>query len=499
MLDRIVGLRRVGAGLEQARLRSERRPRPERGAPPHRRPRARESRRSSPRSTGTAAPRWPRPTNGVEQPFLGAPGLARRREARREERGDEAATVRDRSRDGALRGREGHQERAQAQPPRPLHDEQAAAGRRQPPGLRRQARDADRAGALRGRRPRQGRRRRSASSRTCAPTRRACRRTRSRPRASYVVASLRQGVGPRAAQHLQVEEELAGRARGHPPDVAGADARERAPAPEGRAVQALQADLGALRRLPDDARRLRPDEHRHRGEAPPGEHAPTACGRAAASSSSAAGSRPTERARSAKARRRSPARAREADARRRAAQAKTANGARHDARRTCWPRTPRRRCPSSTRGRRCASSRRRASSPSRSSRSPRRATARPRSCASSKSAASAGPAPTPRSSARCRRATTSRRSTATRFRPTTARQVRRRRPGQERARFHGSGLHVEDGGGARRGRGRQGGARRLAEALLQALPRAARLEQEGQALESRARADRARSASSTAV
>ena len=78
----------------------------------------------------------------------------------------------------------------------------------------------------------------------------------------------------------------------------------------------------------------------------------------------------------------------------------------------------------------------------------------------------------------------------TRFRPTHARQVRRRRARAERARLHGPGVHVEDGRGARRGRGRQGGARRLAEALLQALPRAARHEQEGQALEPRARADR---------
>ena len=36
-------------------------------------------------------------------------------------------------------------------------------------------------------------------------------------------------------------------------------------APEGRPVQALQADLGALPRQPDDARGLRPDERRHRG------------------------------------------------------------------------------------------------------------------------------------------------------------------------------------------------------------------------------------------
>ena len=52
----------------------------------------------------------------------------------------------------------------------------------------------------------------------------------------------------------------------------------------------------------------------------------------------------------------------------------------------------------------------RRASPSRSSPSRPPATTRARSCASSRSAASGGPAPTPRSSARCRRATTSRRS-----------------------------------------------------------------------------------------
>ncbi len=49
---------------------------------------------------------------------------------------------------------------------------------------------------------------------------------------------------------------------------------------------------------------------------------------------------------------------------------------------------------------------------------------------------------------------------------------------EQRARLHGPRLHLQDGGGARRGRSRQGEARRLAEALLQALPRAARQEQE---------------------
>ncbi len=61
---------------------------------------------------------------------------------------------------------------------------------------------------------------------------------------------------------------------------------------------------------------------------------------------------------------------------------------------------------------------------------------------------------------------------------------------RSRARFHGSRVHVQDGGGARRGRSRQGGADGAAQALLQALPYAARPEQEGEALEPGAGADR---------
>ena len=60
----------------------------------------------------------------------------------------------------------------------------------------------------------------------------------------YIAEKLRQDVRPRAAQRLQVEEERAGRPRGHPSDVARAAARERAAAPQGRPVQALQARSG---------------------------------------------------------------------------------------------------------------------------------------------------------------------------------------------------------------------------------------------------------------
>ena len=81
--------------------------------------------------------------------------------------------------------------------------------------------------------------------------------------------------------------------------------------------------------------------------------------------------------------------------------------------------------------------------------------------------------------------------------PDDPRQVRGRWARELRARLHGPDVHLEDGGGARRGRSRQGAAGRLAEALLQALPRPARHQQEGQALEPGARAHRASAASST--
>ena len=161
-------------------------------------------------------------------------------------------------------------------------------------------------------------------------------------------------------------------------------------------------------------------------------------------------------------------------------------------RRAARSRTRRRLAARARRGRGAHARRRRpACSPSRSSRSRRRATTKARSCASSRSAASAGPARTPRSSARCRRATTSRSSRAGRCRPTDARQVRGRRPGLDRARLHGSELHRQDGGGARRGRGRQARARRRCSTRFYKRFRE-QLDkcEEAEALEARARADR---------
>ena len=437
-------------------------------------------------------------TGRRRSPFVGAPG---RRVTARSSRSRTATKPPRSARDleqRALRRRQGHQERAQAQRARAVHHEQAAAGRGQPPRLRRQAHDADRAGPLRGRRPRQGRggpvglitymrtdstrlspdavergarvHRRRSTARSSSPrsrtssSRRRTRRTRTRPSARR-----RSSCTPESVRKHLKDEQF-------------------------KLYKLIWERFVACQMI---AGRLRPDERRHRGQAADGARRRTACAPAAASSSSPAGSRPTARA---SPRRPRAARRRGATETRATREADGRGDAEGDGATVAAPRTPRRTLPELTEGAGAAprDAARRAS-PSRSSRSRRRATPRPRSCASSKSAASAGRARTPRSSARCRRATTSRRSTAARFRPTTPRQVRGRRARRERARFHGPGLHVEDGGGARRGRGRQGGARRPAEALLQALPHAARRQQEGQALEPRARAHRREVRAATAA
>ena len=108
---------------------------------------------------------------------------------------------------------------AEAQPARAVHDHQAPAGRDELPALRHQAHDADRAGALRGHRS-QGdggpvgliTYMRTDSTRV-APT-------RSTRCAAEIAKVYGKEFVPGAAQRLQVEEERAGRARGHPPDAA---------------------------------------------------------------------------------------------------------------------------------------------------------------------------------------------------------------------------------------------------------------------------------------
>jgi hypothetical protein len=257
------GVRRVGPGVEQARLR----PRPGacRAWPCGSSSTASaRSKRSSPRSTGTAGralttdqrrASLPRPPGlgkaarsspsrtATTRPSSGPTSATRSTASRRSPRASASATRR-------LRTRRASSSRT----PSTASASAPSARCRSPRASTRASTSARTAAAAR-----------SASSRTCAPTRRASRRTRWRRRAS-TSPEARQGVRPRAAQRLQVEEERAGRARGHPPDVARAHARERARAPEGRPVQALQDDLGALPREPDDARGLRPDERRHRGD-----------------------------------------------------------------------------------------------------------------------------------------------------------------------------------------------------------------------------------------
>ncbi len=144
-----------------------------------------------PRSTGTAAPRSStdpaRPTSGRRrsQQLLRDASTARMARSspvdeRRHRRRREGATSR-RARYKVAKVTKSERKR---NAPAPYTHEQAAAGRGEPPRLRRQADDAGRPGALRGDRPRQGRSAPSASSRTCVPTRRAARPRRWTRRAS---------------------------------------------------------------------------------------------------------------------------------------------------------------------------------------------------------------------------------------------------------------------------------------------------------------------------
>ena len=210
-------------------------------------------------------------------------------------------------------------------------------------------------------------------------------------------------------------------------------AGEGAQAPERRAVQALQADLGSLRRVADDAGGLRPDRRRHRGEADSAAAARYAMLRPARERQGAQVRRLARAVRQGRrefdgeaearaARRRGRRRRRSGGRERRGAERRRQRQGR--ARRSSTT-TTRRSLPELAEGEALDARRRRpACSPSRSSRSRRRATTKARSCASSRSAASAAPAPTPRSSARCRRATTSRscRAASSR-RPSSARCV----------------------------------------------------------------------------
>ena len=359
------------------------------------------SRRSSPRSTGTAA-RRSRPTNGADHPFLARLASRGRREARRQERRRGRRRPRPPRAGAATASRRSRRASASATRPRPTRTSklQQDAVNRLGFGAKRTMQIAQGLyeGVDLGKDGGAGRPHHVHAHRLDAPL---ARRGRRGARAHRRAGTARRYV-PAQPNVFKSKKNAQDAHEAIRPTSLELHARERAQAPEGRPVQALQADLGPLPREPDDARRLRPDERRHRGRSRTDKtvYGLRASGRilkfsgwleaygkgeipkaAAPLAGEGEGERPTA------SRRRRP--------------------------RTSWPTTPRRRCPSSRRAQTLhlvtpAGRRDRAEVHA----AARRATTRARSCASSRSAASAARARTPRSSARCRRATTSRRSTA---------------------------------------------------------------------------------------
>ena len=81
----------------------------------------------------------------------------------------------------------------------------------------------------------------------------------------YIAGALRQAFSPGSADRLQVEERGAGRARGHPPHLHGADSGSGGDVSRRRRDEVVPADLEPVRGLPDDARAVRPDHHRRNG------------------------------------------------------------------------------------------------------------------------------------------------------------------------------------------------------------------------------------------
>ena len=187
---------------------------------------------------------------------------ASRRRTVRRSRGDQRrrrpARVRSGSRTTATyRVKRGHQEASSKSSGTAgaVHHEQASAGRR-PTGFGFTAKRTMQVaqGLYEGVELGEGRRARSVSSPTCvltpsAPVPR--RSTRSpRVRDSIARSSMARRTMPEKPNTFKVQEEHAGRARSHPPG----ESLELAPgvdqeAPERRAVQALQDDLGPLLRL----------------------------------------------------------------------------------------------------------------------------------------------------------------------------------------------------------------------------------------------------------
>ena len=230
-----------------------------------------------------------------------------------------------------------------------------------------------------------------------------------------IVKQYGKAFAARRAERLQLEEERAGRPRSHPADERRHPPRLDPEAPQGRAVQALQAHLEPLRRVADDARGLRSDVGRHRRR-PAARRTrrtrSTPSARRGASSSSPGWLQVTEG-------QREFAGEDEGDG----SAGGRRSGARHRRRAAAKAPSVRPRpleedddsglLPELDEGDalELVDAARRAR-PSRSSRSRRRATTKARSCVSSRSAASAGRPRTPRSSARCSSAPTSRSSRA---------------------------------------------------------------------------------------
>ena len=149
---------------------------------------------------------------------------------------------------------------APAQSRRALHHLHAAAGRQpEAPLLRQEDHDA-RPAALR--RHRAGRRGAGGPHHLHAHRRGARGRRGAGGGARVGRAAAGARVSPRQPAHLQVEEERAGRARGHPPLRGGPGAQGPRRAPDQGPARAVPDHLGALPRQPDAARGVR---HRGRG------------------------------------------------------------------------------------------------------------------------------------------------------------------------------------------------------------------------------------------
>ena len=257
-------VRRLGARVEQARLRAVGRPRAERGAAAHRRSRARD-RGVRPRGVLELRRRADARHRGRRSaPFMGRL-VSRGGEKLAVKNGDEAAKVRGRpQRRAATASRRSR--RASASASRPRRTPRASSSR---------TRSTASASAPSARcRSRRGSTRASISGRTAGPVGLITyMRTDSTRLSPDAVEAARDHITDKYGKTYVPAEPNVFKSKKNAQEAHEAirptslelPARERAQAPEGRAVQALQADLGALRRQPDDARGLRPDERRHRG------------------------------------------------------------------------------------------------------------------------------------------------------------------------------------------------------------------------------------------